>query len=466
MLPREDSISIAIWKENCHDQRNFRLLYDENLGIYPAMNIGGNAATGKYLAFWNGGERITGVAQFEKLIAYLEASSSSQVITQGEIEWLPGHFQDLTTYRKFLSGSRSNFISHQTYFIARENFIRLKGFSEDFKVAGDTDLILRMSDLGVDVALELRPVWVEESKFASQYQRIARIENLKIGLKYLFKRKTFPRLFHLIYEETVSGIKMLTRNFEISSYRFSFFGGNQGIHKELGLANTKASLGRLKAAQAFAKAYSKFAFENAPQKIGIIGGSLGDLEAQYLLSTNPIADFRVLGIENSDDYLDLNQPGDSCLDFDLILVSQVLEHIWNHENFFDALVSNVRPGGLIWVGCPASNKVHGSPEYFSAGFVSDYLTKNFSRRNLRTLSCGGFGTKRLYIATHLIPGWLTPRGHSFPFLFAFEERRVFSRLILWIRYLPNLIYLAFLNANESPNSRWQTESWWLGQKNL
>ena len=466
MLPREDSVSIAIWREICQGQRKFRLVYDENLGIYPAMNIGGKAATGKYLAFWNGGERITGVKQFEKLIEYLETSSCSQVITQGEIEWLPGHFQDLSTYRKFLSGSRSNFISHQTYFIARENFIRLKGFSEVFKVAGDTDLILRMSDYEVDVALELRPVWVEQSKFASQYQRIARIENLKISLKYMFKRKTFPRLFHLIYAEALAGFKVLTRNFEISSYRFSAFGNNQGIHKELRLANTKASLGRLKAAQAFAQAYSKLAFEDASPKIGIIGGSLDDLEAQYLLSANPKAEFRVLGIENSDDYLDLNQPSNSCMDFDLVLVSQVLEHVWSHENFFDVLVSNVRPGGLIWVGCPASNKVHGSPEYFSAGFVSDYLAKNFSKRDIKTLSGGGFGTKRLYVATHLIPGWLTPRGHTFPLFFAFEERRALSRLILWIRYSPNLIFLGFLNAKESPNSRWQTESWWLGQKNL
>ncbi len=466
MLPRRDSISIAIWEKISQEQRNFRLVFDENLGIYPAMNIGGEAATGKYLVFWNGGERITSIDQFEKLIDYLEASSSHQVITQGEIEWLPGHFQDMSTYKKFLSGSRSDFISHQTYFIARESFIRVKGFSEAFKVAGDTDLIIRMSDNEVDIALELRPVWVERSSFASQHQRIARIENLKISLKYMFKWKTSPRLSHLIFAEIVAGLKVLARNFEISNLSFSPFGNNRKISNQLGLANTKASLGRLKAAQAFSQTYSQLEFEGTRLKVGIIGGSLDDLEAQYLHSINSNVVFRVLGIENSDDYLDLNRPSNSCFNFDLVLVSQVLEHVWNHENFFDLLVSNVRPGGLIWVGCPASNKVHGSPDYFSAGFVPGYLTNNFRNRNVKALSSGGFGTKRLYFATHLIPGWLTPRGHSFPFFFAFEERGALSRFILWIRFLPYLIFLSVLNAKETANSRWHTETWWMGQKNL
>jgi SAM-dependent methyltransferase len=198
--------------------------------------------------------------------------------------------------------------------------------------------------------------------------------------------------------------------------------------------------------------------------IGVIGGSLADIEAQWLLTHYPKSTFQVLGIENFDIYLDLNDSILQDYNFDLILVSQVLEHIWNHKTFFDQLLLSVRDGGLIWVGCPASNKVHASPDYFSAGFTSQYLANNFESRGARTLSSGGFGSKRLYMATHLLPGWLTPRGHSFPLIFAFEERKFLPRILLWLRFLPSLIFLSFVNAKESKYPRWYSETWWLGQK--
>ena len=464
VLPRSDAQSIAIWNAICSHLPNFYLFHDDREGIYSAMNLGSKGAVGKFLVFWNGGERMTSRAQVSLLLDELRACAAPQLISQGEIEWLPQHNQDIKTYQQFLRGELGSFISHQTYFVAREFFLALGGFSTKFKVAADTDLILRMSDYKVEITSSTCPVWVENSLYASQNHRIARKENFRLALRFLLKKKSTRRLLNTIRSESHIIFEKFSTFFEFSGWQYRLFGKTLSQSDFNDSNGQKSSLGRLQAARAFSKAIKIELLSNSVLDVGVIGGSLNDIEVQWLLTQNPKTRFKVLGIKDFDIHMDLNHPNSQNFDFDLILVSQVLEHIWNHKTFFDNLLSSVRDGGLVWIGCPASNKKHASPDYFSAGFTPQYLKNNFELRNLKTLFFGGFGSKRLYMATHLLPGWLTPKGHSYPLFFAFEERTALARILLWFRFLPALIYLSFVNAKESNNDRWHTESWWLGKK--
>jgi SAM-dependent methyltransferase len=183
------------------------------------------------------------------------------------------------------------------------------------------------------------------------------------------------------------------------------------------------------------------------------------------LSKFPNAKITSYGIENADFYLDLNEsnPNDK-IKADIVVASQVLEHIWSHASFFKEVSSLAKVGGLIWIACPASNKVHGSPEYFASGFTSSYLRNNLESVNTEILNYGYFGTKRLYLATHWIPGWLSVRAHRIPLLFAFDDKQFLARHALRLRFFFQLIALTFTNPRVSDNERWSTEAWVLARK--
>ena len=463
VLPRNDFASAAVWNDLCLGYSNFFLIYDENQGIYPAMNMGAATASGGFLAFWNSGERITNRAEVRSLLASLNTSKSSQIISQGEIEWLPGHRQDFGVYFGFLQGEKDNFISHQTFYVRRELFAGLGGFSSEYMVVSDTDFILKCSDQDLEILDRCTPVFVENSLFASNNHRKARVENLSMSIKHGWAKRDFSRLKNLLKHE-LGGLKDKYFNaLEVSTWGT----GGQSFRKEY---KTKPNVsvnnfGRAFIANQFVRVFNEFSSGLSVKRIAIVGGSASDPEAIWLASEFPNAEFITVGIEACNYYLDLNLKNSNAIPkSDVVLVSQVIEHVWNHQNFFDIIVSLSSENGIIWVGCPASNKVHGSPDFFSAGFTENYLGYNFELRTLRTLASGGFGTKRLYLATHLIPGWLTPRGHSYPLLFGFEERALLIRFLLWIRFFPVLVYLSFTNSTDSKNIRWFTETWWLGQK--
>lgn len=462
--PTNDLHSQAVWQSICGKLHGFKQISDENEGIYSAMNLGAKCATGKFVVFWNAGEKITDFEQVVKLLQRLNASNSPQFISQAEIEWLPGVVQDHDTYLGFLSGRKSKFISHQSYFVSREYFLNEGGFSAKYKVASDTEFILRMSKFTIDFGEDVNPVWIENSKFASLNHRTGRLENLKIALKYFFNKRIFLRLPRLILAECSFALSAVSRLFEFSALKFRFVYRSKDARLLRISKNKKMSYGRARVTSEFSKAIDMYLPPDLSIKVGIIGGSLHDYEVGELLKHSPRAEFTVLGIDSADVFIDLNQSVGKNFDFDMVLVSQVLEHIWNHNNFFDNIVSCVKRGGFIWVACPASNKVHASPDFFSAGFTSQMIQNNFDVRNVHTVSFGGFGSRRLYVATHLLPGWLTARGHSYPLIYGFEERAHLSRLLLWVRYFPNLAYLTFVNAEDSTSARWYTESWWMGQR--
>ncbi|TSA48151.1 MAG: class I SAM-dependent methyltransferase [Actinomycetales bacterium] len=109
------------------------------------------------------------------------------------------------------------------------------------------------------------------------------------------------------------------------------------------------------------------------QNVVVIGGGSQEPELEILKKQTDIK-IHFLGIKSEQGianfaFLDLNKPiAIVTQQFDLLLCSQVLEHLWDLKQAITNLVSLTNPGGYNWIAYPASNFAHGSPDYFSAGY--------------------------------------------------------------------------------------------------
>ena len=145
--------------------------------------------------------------------------------------------------------------------------------------------------------------------------------------------------------------------------------------------------------------------ENNLKKIALVGGSLTDHEVQLIREKYPDAIIEVYGIEQDQLFMDLNLSPTLQKEFDLVLCTNVLEHIFHHENFAKNLLSLLNQKGTLWLVFPFSDMYHGSPFYYSAGFDSDYVERLFLRNGGNTEFKKIIASKRLYLFTHLLQDW-------------------------------------------------------------
>jgi SAM-dependent methyltransferase len=155
---------------------------------------------------------------------------------------------------------------------------------------------------------------------------------------------------------------------------------------------------------------------NELSRVAIVGGSLGDHEVAVIKEKFPLASFEIYGIEEGQIFLDLNSPPDLEGDFDLVLCTNVIEHVYNHENFAKNLLSLLNPKGTLWCCFPYSDMYHGSPDYYSAGFDPDYVVKLFARNGAKSANNGIIGSRRSYLFTHLLKDWPSEFRYNHPFL--------------------------------------------------
>lgn len=204
---------------------------------------------------------------------------------------------------------------------------------------------------------------------------------------------------------------------------------------------------------------------NGILRVGLVGGSIQEPELIALSKFGYLFEATVLGFDKeSEVHLDLNvNDFDTQEKFDLILCSQVLEHVWEVRNSFLNLRNLLDEGGMIWLSCPASNRFHGSPDYFSAGYSEHFLRNQILALNLDILASGSFGSQRNYMATHSLDVWLSSKGHRWPLLFAFDSKPLLLRLILSVRFFFTLALLSLLSPRVTGNPRFATESWILAK---
>lgn len=205
---------------------------------------------------------------------------------------------------------------------------------------------------------------------------------------------------------------------------------------------------------------------NSKINVAVVGGSQHDPELAALHQLGFAYDLTILGIEDSDEFLDLNEQSKFASQYDLVICSQVLEHLWNSSVAIETLCKMVKPGGKLWISVPTSNRKHASPDYFSAGYTPEFLSLNCEQHKLKTLYKKDFGSKREYAARHLLPIWLTERGHRFPLIFSFEGRSILRQIILSILYSQTLLYIQLSSSKLFSDSKYSTETVLLASKSI
>jgi SAM-dependent methyltransferase len=202
-------------------------------------------------------------------------------------------------------------------------------------------------------------------------------------------------------------------------------------------------------------------YVNQIHSIAVVGGASNEPELQIFENRLGL-ELHSFGIDSKTgilkfNYLDLNIPADKFdLQFDLILCSQVLEHVWDVKQALSNLVALAKPKGLIWVACPASNYAHGSPDYFSAGYQPSLIEKLLEIEGVEIISSGLLGTKRYYFMTHAIQIWGSKNEHNSPLTSGFSRYyflQIFGRLF------------AYLKSSKIVSSpKYATETYVLGKK--
>jgi SAM-dependent methyltransferase len=222
-------------------------------------------------------------------------------------------------------------------------------------------------------------------------------------------------------------------------------------------------------------ALAKWVEENKPQvkSVGILGGSSKEPELLELLKIYPDSVVTYLGIEkgiNENPFieLDLNECGVMDQSFDIVICAQVLEHVWNLENCMRNLSKIVNSrGGLLWLNCPASNMVHGSPEYFSAGYSSEMVIRNLENHQFEVILADSIGSRRLYFFTHTLQYWPSKFELAHPLL-TYRPLRSYGR-----RFIPETflgffgrLYSLFLSNKKLSKSQYDTETFVLARSKI
>ncbi len=197
--------------------------------------------------------------------------------------------------------------------------------------------------------------------------------------------------------------------------------------------------------------------------VAVVGGSKKDMELQVLHDLQKNVFVTTFGIEDSDQLLDLNHFEKFITTFDLVLCSHVLEHVFNLPNCMRNLATLVKPGGYLWINCPTSNKKHGSPEYFSAGYSASMLVKLFEVNNITPIEIDDIGSERNYKYVHMYQRWpsaddLSPSLASL--LSLFSKTRSFRILSELLRAFE----VSKWSKEIQSNSLFSTETYGMGRK--
>lgn len=220
---------------------------------------------------------------------------------------------------------------------------------------------------------------------------------------------------------------------------------------------------RWRVAEIFTDEFAKILESKLVHQVAIVGGYESDPEVKTIRALCPDAQIQFFGIDKLDGikYLDLNSTTQTSFSnmFDVVICSQVIEHIWNTSNFFEILNELTAKDGVLWISCPYSNIAHGSPDYYSAGYTPEFLTNNLDRFGWVILIAKQFGSRRSYISTHLYATWLSRDEFLHPLLrYGFQPGTVMGVSLKFMREIPARIHLSFLKKQLTSDSRWATET--------
>lgn len=92
--------------------------------------------------------------------------------------------------------------------------------------------------------------------------------------------------------------------------------------------------------------------------------------------------------------------------YNLVICSQVFEHIFSPLAGIKNLSYITQNGGYIWISIPTINCIHGEPFFYSSGYHPRYLYRLANEVGLDILHIGAWGNIR-YLNSAVLGKWLT-----------------------------------------------------------
>lgn len=201
-------------------------------------------------------------------------------------------------------------------------------------------------------------------------------------------------------------------------------------------------------------------------EVAVVGGTNRDPEVEMLkrIGINfKLSIFNVAG--NYDFYFDLNKPLiPNKKQYDLVLCSQVLEHLYDTNIAIGNLTSLTKKGGFLYVNCPFSNRKHEDhiSSFYSSGYSSKYLSMNICK-DYEVLVCEDIGNERVYKQIHNFQFWPNELEHKVPLLRGF--RGLSPHFILYfLKYLPRNLISHFHDSKWQSNTNFSVETYALARR--
>lgn len=136
------------------------------------------------------------------------------------------------------------------------------------------------------------------------------------------------------------------------------------------------------------------------------GGDDADPEMQYL----PHRDVYYADYEKDPQRHDLHRLQVGRNDFDFVLMSQTLEHLYNPLLALNNLFSATCAGGYLWTSVPTVSRQHQLPSHFQTGFTPIGLACLLKQSGFEVIEIGQWGNPK-YVS-HLFDLELIPTIHN------------------------------------------------------
>jgi hypothetical protein len=180
VLPQHD-LPTRRYIDSLQSNSKLRVVDDLGDGIYEAMNLGLRSARGEYVSFLNSGDLVSSLDLLAQLVDFLKAKKREIVIVDVEIPWRKPQLISMDSFQNFTQFKVNSFISHQSIIIRTALLLDMGGFDLRYRVAADTDLIIRVAQYGQTSFFDRKVFFVEQPNFASQRNRRARAEVIMIA---------------------------------------------------------------------------------------------------------------------------------------------------------------------------------------------------------------------------------------------------------------------------------------------
>lgn len=181
IAPTNDLKTIEIIKEySISSKFAVKIYFDNNEGIYQAMNLGAVKSNGEYLFFLNSGDEILDVAVFQSNLILLSNHSPSWAILGVKLPWCDSYLAHSNMHKNFRRQSKHGYVSHQSVIVRKSVFANLGMLDTKFPIAADTKLIFQVAQLATPLLLPGISVKVEAGFNVTSHNRESRLEVFKI----------------------------------------------------------------------------------------------------------------------------------------------------------------------------------------------------------------------------------------------------------------------------------------------